>query len=417
MEDTNYSFGIGDRFGLQGVPQLRAFKMAEQQGVIIHPVWNKSYREHTLVKTRPSDVRKEAEQAVKSLDWKHPYFVDADHINLSTVDAFLEVSDFFTIDVADRIGTDPGRDRVNEFVERNSKYLKDLKIPGISDPIPINRQFLEKTAVKFLSATHEAGKIYAKIRDNKKDDLFIAEVSMDEVDRPQTPAELFFILGELNHSGGRIGTIAPRFTGSFHKGVDYSGDIKSFAREFEEDLMVIEYAKQEFGISENIRLSVHSGSDKFSIYPVMRKLIRKHGKGLHLKTAGTTWLEEFTGLLSGNSAAVEFAKHLYAEALDRREELLKPYLMVTDIDLSALPSAGEVNSWTAEKFTQAIEHDANCSNYNPGLRQFIHLAYKIAGENFNEYKKLITSLEDVTGRRVTENIFKRHIQPLFIDPT
>ncbi len=415
MTETNYSFGIGDRFGLQGIALLRAFKMAEQAGVIVSPVWNKSFREHSLVNSNPSDVRIEADKAVDALGWPHPYYVDADHITSATVDAFLEVSDFFTIDVADKIGNDPGKEAIEDFIARNSKYLEGLKIPGIEGSIFVNMAFLEKTAKKFVQAAIEAGNIFERIRKHKNGKAFIAEVSMDEVDRPQQPAELFFILGELAHRGVTVDNIAPRFTGSFHKGVDYTGDINAFAKEFEEDLMVVAHAQNEFGIPGNLRLSVHSGSDKFSIYPVINKLIRKHKKGLHLKTAGTTWLEEFAGLLTGNAEALDFAKYIYGEAITRKDELLKPYLMVTNIRLSLLPAAVEINSWSAEEFSHAIIHDEECKNYNPDLRQFIHLAYKIAAENLKQFKKLVTSQDNETGNRVTENIFNRHIKPLFID--
>ena len=86
-------------------------------------------------------------------------------------------------------------------------------------------------------------------------------------------------------------TIAPKFTGRFNKGVDYVGDLDQFAREFEEDLLVIDFAVKEFGLPKELKLSVHSGSDKFSIYPIIAEAIAKYDKGIHLNTAGTTWLE------------------------------------------------------------------------------------------------------------------------------
>ena len=99
-----YSIGIGDRFGHQGKAQLAALTKAKEAGVDITPVWNKSNREHGIIGTRPMEVRREADQAVKACGWKAPYFVDADHIGLSNVDGFIEASDFFTLDVADYIG-------------------------------------------------------------------------------------------------------------------------------------------------------------------------------------------------------------------------------------------------------------------------------------------------------------------------
>src|ERR1700690_1798609 len=104
MKLEKYSIGLGDRFGMEGAAQLRALQKAEQLGVEIVPVWNKSNREHVIVGTAPGNVRLEADEAVKACSWRRSYYVDADHIGLTTVDRFIPSSDFYTIDVADYIG-------------------------------------------------------------------------------------------------------------------------------------------------------------------------------------------------------------------------------------------------------------------------------------------------------------------------
>ena len=104
MELSKYSIGVGDRFANKGVAQLRAIMKAHQSGLEISPVWNKSNREHIYVHTNPADVRREADAAVAALGYNGKYFVDADHINLSTVAPFVETADFFTLDVAAFIG-------------------------------------------------------------------------------------------------------------------------------------------------------------------------------------------------------------------------------------------------------------------------------------------------------------------------
>src|SRR6185437_16488264 len=134
---------------------------------------------------------------------------------------------------------------------------------------------------------------------------FITEVSMDETDRPQTPHELLIILAALADEKIPLKTIAPKFTGRFNKGVDYVGNLQQFEKEFEEDILVIKEAIKEFGLPENLKLSVHSGSDKFSLYKPIRELIKKHNTGIHLKTAGTTWLEEMIGLAEAGNEALE----------------------------------------------------------------------------------------------------------------
>ena len=89
MKIEKYSIGIGDRFGREGVPQLRALQKANAGRTPLVPVWNKSFREHSLIGTRPEDVRTEANEAVRASGWKGAYYVDADHVGMKTVDAFL----------------------------------------------------------------------------------------------------------------------------------------------------------------------------------------------------------------------------------------------------------------------------------------------------------------------------------------
>src|SRR5439155_7865366 len=154
------------------------------------------------------------------------------------------------------------------------------------------RAEVQRIAEKFLLAVQDAGKIYRHIAAATGADNFIAEVSMDETDSPQTPPELLVILVAIADEKIPVQTIAPKFTGRFNKGVDYVGDAAQFAVEFSDDLAVIAYAITKYGLPETLKLSVHSGSDKFSIYAAIRDAVRRTGAGLHLKTAGTTWLEE-----------------------------------------------------------------------------------------------------------------------------
>jgi len=120
-----YSIGIGDRFGQQGRAQLVALEKAKAAGVDITPVWNKSFREHQIIGTSPADVRQEADSAVADTGWEGPYFVDADHINLKSVDAFLAASDFFTLDVADYIGERASDSDIKTFTEALAGFAGD----------------------------------------------------------------------------------------------------------------------------------------------------------------------------------------------------------------------------------------------------------------------------------------------------
>lgn len=413
MKLGKYSIGVGDRFTYQGKAQLSAIMKANETGLDITPVWNKSNREHLYVGTVPADTRMEADGAVKALNYRGAYFVDADHINLTTVSKYVAVSDFFTLDVASFIGKESSKEEVNAFVTSCEKYLGELQIPGIEKPLHITTALLTGVAGKFLAATQHASEIYAYLKKEKGEGNFITEVSMDEVESPQTPVEMLFILKMLADKGVPAQTIAPKFTGRFNKGVDYVGYLTKFAKEFEEDVLVIDYAVKEFGLPEELKLSVHSGSDKFSIYPIMAKVIARHDKGLHLKTAGTTWLEEVIGLAVAGGEGLDLAKKIYENSYNRQEELCAPYADVIDIDSSKLPSVEEVNGWSAEKYANALRHIPGHADYNPDFRQLIHVAYKVAAEMGTNYTDLLIKYADVVGSCVEENIYERHLKRLF----
>jgi hypothetical protein len=413
MKLGKYSIGIGDRFAHQGIAQLRAIAKANEFGLEISPVWNKSNREHIYVHSHPADVRKEADAAVAALDFKGIYFVDADHINMETVAPFVETADFFTLDVASFIGKESKPEDIKDFVTSCEKYMGQLMIPEIDHPLAVSEALLEKIAAKFLAATQQASEIYHFLKTAKGEGNFITEVSMDEVETPQTPIELLFILKMLADKGVPVQTIAPKFTGRFNKGVDYKGNTEQFAKEFEEDVLVLDFAVKEFGLPEEIKLSVHSGSDKFSIYPIMAQVIKKHDKGLHVKTAGTTWLEEVIGLALAGGEGLEMAKTIYANALEQKEQLCAPYADVIEIDATQLPSVEEVKGWSSEKFANTLRHIPGHPDYNPNFRQLVHVAYKVAADMGKSYTDLLEQHAEIIGSCVEENIFERHLKRLF----
>ena len=414
LELERFSFGMGDRFAHQAKAQLQACVLAANQGVDIVPVWNKSNREHTIIGSQPPSVRAAAAKAVKELGWTKPWHVDADHIRLETVDRFLDSSDFFTIDVADSIGKPAGDGAIPAFVKRHPELTGKVKVPQIDKPLEISRAEVERAAAKYLFAVQDAGKIYRHISQAKGEGKFITEVSMDETDSPQTPPELLIILAAMADEKIPLQTIAPKFTGRFNKGVDYVGDKTQFEREFNDDLAVIAFAIQKYGLPKNLKLSVHSGSDKFSIYPAIRRAVKKFNAGLHIKTAGTNWLEELIGLAEAGGDALALAKEIYCDALDHCAELCAPYATVIDIDLKKLPTKEQVIGWTSAQYTAALRHDPKCKDYNPHFRQLLHVGFKIAAKKGNRYLKMLEANEPVVARNVTTNLYERHLKPLVL---
>ena len=239
------------------------------------------------------------------------------------------------------------------------------------------------SAKRYLLGAQEAAKIYRHIEQKKGVGNFVTEVSMDETDEPQSPEELLFILAALADEKVPLQTIAPKFTGRFNKGVDFIGDVGQFNKEFEEDVCIIRYC------------------------------VKKFDAGLHVKTAGTTWLEELIGLAKSGEDGLNIAKELYCKALDRMDELCDPYAAVIDIVVSRLPSKEAVGEWSAKAFSDALKHDQTCAAYNPHFRQLLHVGYKIAAEMGSKFTDALKNYESAIAPLVAENIYEGHIKPIF----
>ncbi len=411
---ARFSFGVGDRFGHQAPAQLRAFQKLLAQGVEVVPVWNKSNREHSFIGSQPESVRAAAEQAVRQANWSLPWHTDADHIRLDTVDRFLSSSDFFTIDVADSIGKPASAEMIHRFLKNHPELFGNLHINGIPESIFLSGDSLEEIASKYLAATQEAGRIYRYIAHKLGEGNFIAEVSMDETDSPQTPQELLVILAALADERIALQTIAPKFTGRFNKGVDYVGDLDRFAKEFRDDLCVLAHAVHRYGLPENLKLSVHSGSDKYSIYPIIRQAILETGAGLHIKTAGTTWLEELIGLAESGDEGTLLVFEIYSIALEQIGALTEPYASVIDIHMSELPSLDDVASWDGTRWANTLRHIPSHPQFNSHVRQLLHVAFKLAAKKGTRYTDLLKSHSEIIGNNVYENLYTRHMKPLFL---
>jgi tagaturonate epimerase len=415
LELGKYSIGTGDRFVHQAKAQLQACVQALQNGVEVIPVWNKSNREHTIIGSEPSSVRQAADAAVKALHWEKPYFCDADHITLQTVDRFLGPCDFYTIDVADSIGQPATPANIESFVKRHPELLGRVQLEAVDEVFEITQEHLSQTAQKFLAAVNKAGEVYRKIEKAKGAGNFIPEVSMDETDHAQSPAELLIILAAIADENIPVQTIAPKFSGRFNKGVDYVGDVAQFEREMALDVAAIAYAVRQYGLPENLKLSVHSGSDKFSIYPAIHATMKRFNAGVHLKTAGTTWLEELIGLAETGGDGLALTKEIYSEAFAHRDDLCAPYATVIDIDLAKLPSPDEVRAWSSEQYTSTLRHVPGAAVYNRNFRQLLHVGFKIAAKMGRRYLDLLDlNNEAVIAKNVTENLYGRHIAPVFL---
>jgi len=404
-----YSIGAGDRFGHQGVAQIDAFRTAREHGVEAAIVWNKSNREHTLIGTAPSDQRAAAEDAIRRAHWDGPYHVDADHINAATVDRFAPFCDFFTIDVADFIGKPADDGAVRTLLKRHRDLLDSPALPAGTEPAT-----LTAAAERYLVAAGEAARTYRRICELRKGDDFVTEVSMDETESAQTPAELAVILSALADEGVPVQTIAPKFTGRFNKGVDYVGDVPAFLREFEADVRLVAWASSALGLPRSLKLSIHSGSDKFSLYEGIRGILRRENAGVHMKTAGTTWLEEVIGLAEAGGDGLRIAREIYRAAFENIDELVQPYATVIDIDRSRLAAPADVERWDRPALSAALRHVTSEPRFNPSMRQLVHIAFRVAAKMGPRYGEALARNEASVSRNVTANLWERHLAPLLL---
>lgn len=412
MTIARFSLGAGDRFGREGVAQVAAFRKIKEDGVDVDLVWNKSNREHVTVGTSPADQRKAADEAAKATGLT-TYYVDADHINADSIDKFIEHCNFFTIDMTSVIGKATTAESAEKFLADAASLLGPIPAANMGQEIEVTQEVLAKIADRYLFGVEEAYRIYEHIK-AEGGQLDHIEFAVDESPETQGPADLYVLLFALSHIGLPIDTVAVKFQGRFNKGVDYVGDVDDFLAEFRADVAIIQYAITRFGLHENLKISVHTGSDKFSLYQGIGKIVRELGAGLHLKTAGTTWLEELVGLAEADGEGLVIAKDVYRGAFDRYDELVAPYLDVIDIDKDALPSPDEVDVWDSEKFATTLRHDQSNPNYDANVRQLLHVGYKIAAKMGQRYLDALEAHREHVERNVTENLYARHLKPLFL---
>jgi hypothetical protein len=311
------------------------------------------------------------------------------------------------------MGQEAAQADVDDFVARHADLIGTHSIGGLPEPVVLTRSALEAIVRDTLLAVRQAGVLYRHILAKRGSSDFITEISMDETSQPQTPEKLLVILAAIADEEIPAQTIAPKFTGRFNKGVDYVGDPEVFGREFDKDACVVRYAAKRFGLPESLKLSIHSGSDKFSLYPYVAQTLKTRGVGVHLKTAGTTWLEEVAGLAAAGGEGLGVAKEIYARALPRFDELCAPYATVIDIRTERLPQIHDVMLWDGERFVSELRHVQSHPCFNRDFRQFMHVSFKVAAEMGALYQNSLAVNEAVVSRHVTENIYDRHLLPIF----
>jgi hypothetical protein len=279
----NPSFGFGDRIGLATPGHITAVRSTNFAPIFAQ----QSVRENARTGRTPQQVIDDARRAVETAKWDAPWGADADHLKtMEDIPPFIEAGyTFFTVDPGDHVDNAADTDSVDVLKQKVAGFNWDeftslyLGTDGEQAWGWFEANSLMRAVVKYSKAIRHAVTMFKRLIEMK--DAFDFEMSVDETDSPTTPLEHFFIASELTRLGVKFTSLAPRFIGRFEKGVDYIGDLAALDAELAKHAAVTAY----FG---TYKLSLHSGSDKFSVYP----LIAKHwGERLHVKTAGTSYLE------------------------------------------------------------------------------------------------------------------------------
>ncbi len=289
------SFGFGDRLGLANAGHIRSLK-----GHSFKPIFaQQSIRELTRTNRTPEDVMDAAVWAVFQEGYKEGYGADADHLKTTNdIDLLMKAGyKFFTFDPSDYVvnGVEAlsEADIINKIESLNWNDLNDTSAGFLSryvdkkiivdDDFSIEPSKLEvfRSVLKYSSALAHIKKLFDYMKNKYPGNGYEIEISIDETDTVTSPFEHYFIVNELKRLGVQFISLAPRFIGDFEKGIDYKGDLGIFKSEYEKHAKITNH----FG---TYKISLHSGSDKFSAYRVIGFLDLCR---THVKTAGTSYLE------------------------------------------------------------------------------------------------------------------------------
>jgi len=337
------SFGFGDRLGLATPGHIASVK-----GTKFAPIFaQQSIRENDRTGRTPQNVIDDAKRAVDAARWDSAWGADADHLKaVDDLPSFVDAGyTFFTVDPGEHVDNSADTDSVEALKQKitgtNWDELSALYLIGNGEQVwgQFEAESLMRATVKYSKAIQHVVTMYRHLSDLK--DAFDFEMSVDETDAPTTPLEHFFIASELMRAGVKFTSLAPRFIGDFEKGVDYIGDLNVLDVELSKHAAVTAH----FG---TYKLSLHSGSDKFSVYP----LLAKHwGERIHVKTAGTSYLEALRVLTKHEPDL--FAK-IYALGSECYETDKKTYHVSAELDL--LPKTDNLPSLLDDFHAREVLH-------------------------------------------------------------
>ncbi len=392
------SAGCGDRLGLATPGHIRAVRLSDMSPILAQ----QSIRENSRTKRSPTQVLDDAMWGTFQEGWRNGYGADADHLKTTEqIDLFASAGfTQFTINSCDYIDNRASEYSGSEIMSKVASLpWSDLE----SDPKSLQAQLVDKkidignsfltisleelllSAAKFGRAVSHILKMYRHLED--KNIPFELEISIDEADATTTIFDHIYIVSELKRLGVKWIGFAPRFPGRFEKGVDYIGDLEEFERLFSQHAAVaIEYGPY--------KLSLHSGSDKFRIYPVAARFA---GELIHLKTSGTSYLEALRVAALKDPALFRLILRCAVDCYSEDRMLYH-----VSANLAEIPSLSSLQ----DEQLPGILNDFN-------VREVLHVTYGSVLENSSLRNSLYATLIDneETYYSILEDHFNDHFSP------
>jgi hypothetical protein len=392
------SAGCGDRLGLATPGHIRAVR---QVGGVAPILAQQSMRENARTGRSPQQVMDDALWGVFQEGWREPWGADADHLKTTAdVDACVAAGyTFFTVDPGDHVDnaahTAPLKTLQEKIQELPWHELEDspdgLRHRYLGRRFPVedfvlifDEETLLRAAAKYGRAIHHTAVMYRHLADQAE--TFELEMSVDETETPTSAEEHYFIASELERLGVQWISLAPRYVGRFEKGVDYIGDLDTFRSELSKHAAIARALGP-------YKLSIHSGSDKFSIYPIIAELTEGL---LHLKTAGTSYLEALRTLAR---VAPSTFREIMGYAQERYPQDRATYHVSAELD--RVPAPEEIPD--ADLVSLLDQFDA---------RQVLHVTFGSVLDRFGGVLLMALEQHEEIYYAMLESHFERHLAPL-----
>lgn len=396
------SFGFGDRLGVATPGHIQALRNVVKHRSIAPIFAQQSVRENSRIGRTPQQVMACAVWGVLQEGWREAWGADADHVKeIADLPPFVQAGyTFYTIDPSDHVDNEAQTDSLETLHQKIGHIPWDVldttyeamvrdycqapfTLTGLT--LTFDEETLLRALAKYGRAIVHTLTVAEALNGQMAGQAYDLEMSVDETDTPTSTHEHFFIANELLKREVPLVSLAPRFVGKFQKGVDYMGDLVEFERELRQHVAILRHF-------DAYKLSIHTGSDKFTIYPLIAKYADNR---VHVKTAGTSYLEILRVLARQEP---DFFRTLLDFSRAHFETDRKTYYL--DCQLNNVPAASDLADGDLPGLLEQFD-----------ARQVLHVTFGSVLDHFSKDIQRFTGTYEAEYRAALERHFKRHLQP------